>query len=108
MPRRDASFAGANAVAPAGTITISNRRLGYLTAGDVGPSGKGKLFTSDPEGSNLREHDRNFVNGGKFISRVEAGDQVMRLDTEGDKPFLAACADEQSQKWGTHRNRDPR
>lgn len=73
----------------------------------MGSCGKGKLFTSNPKGLNLRQHDWNFVNGRKLISRVKAGDQVMCLDTEGNKPFLAACADEQSQKWGAHRNRAP-
>lgn len=68
---------------------------------------QGQAVHQQPQGLNLRQHDWNFVNGRKLISRVKAGDQVMCLDTEGDKPFLAACAGEQSQKWGAHRNRAP-
>lgn len=94
------AHATAAANAPTGTITLANRRVGTLTAGDVGASGKGKVHTGPNKGSNLRIQDWNHINGGKLVSRQTVNGRVLCLEASEDKAFIATCEGRKlSQKW---------
>lgn len=90
------------AAPPAGTLNIGNRRTGLeLEVGDVGASGRGKVFSRFPRGGNDVEQQWNFINGGKLVSRKLVRGQTVCLETDNaDRLFVARCVGgKQTQKW---------
>ncbi|MEV4165316.1 hypothetical protein [Nonomuraea dietziae] len=90
------------AAPPAGTLHISNRRTSLaLEVGDVGASGRGKVFSTFPRGGNDVEQQWNFINGGKLVSRKLVRGQTVCLETDNaGRLFVARCVGgKQTQKW---------
>ncbi|MGI5292057.1 hypothetical protein ACQEVF_53345 [Nonomuraea polychroma] len=92
----------AAAAPPTGTLSISNRKTSLtLEVGDVGSSGKGKVFSRFARGGNDVEQQWNFINGGKLVSRKLVRGQTMCLEADrASQLFVARCVGgKQSQKW---------
>ncbi|MFI6744440.1 ricin-type beta-trefoil lectin domain protein [Nonomuraea sp. NPDC050451] len=95
--------AGTSAAAPpASTLNLSNRRTNLqLEVGDVGASGKGRVFSRFARGGGDTEQQWNFINGGKLVSRKLVRGQTVCLETDsGNRLFVARCVGgKQTQKW---------
>lgn len=90
------------AAPPAGTLNISNRRTNLqLEVGDVGASGKGRVFSRFARGGNDVEQQWNFINGGKLVSRKLVRGRTVCLETDNaGRLFVARCVGgKQTQKW---------
>ncbi|WP_162795061.1 ricin-type beta-trefoil lectin domain protein [Nonomuraea lactucae] len=94
--------ATAAAAPPPGTLSIRNRRTALtLEVGDVGGSGKGKVFSRPARGDNDVEQEWNFINRGNLVSRKLVRGQTVCMDTDNaDRLFVARCVPGKlTQKW---------